>query len=80
MNVGGSPSEAFVARLAEVRAATSPRRPDATRAALAADDLDPAEVDIAMAAGRRAPGLLPEDLEGPAGRSERSGRPTLSRR
>jgi len=60
--------EALVARLAEVRAATTATAP-ATRAALAADHLDPTEVDIAMAAAEQPPGLVPEDLEDDGGRS-----------
>jgi hypothetical protein len=60
--------EALVARLAEVRAATAATAP-AVRTALAADDLDPAEVDVAMAAAPQPPGLLPEDLEDTQGRS-----------
>ncbi|MGX4695370.1 hypothetical protein [Streptomyces sp. JNUCC 63] len=60
--------EALVARLAEVRAATAATAP-AIRAALAGDGLDPAEVDVAMAAGSQPPGLLPEDIEDPQGRT-----------
>ena len=60
--------EALLARLAEVRAATAVTAPG-IRAALAADDLNPAEVDVAMAAGSQPPGVLPEDLEDAQGRS-----------
>ncbi|WP_328875179.1 hypothetical protein OHT76_36750 [Streptomyces sp. NBC_00287] len=60
--------EALVARLAEVRAATTDTAP-ATRAALTRDGLDPAEVKIAMAAGPQPPDLVPEDLEDAGGRT-----------
>lgn len=60
--------EALVARLAEVRAATAATAP-ALRAALAADDLDPAEVDVAMAAAPLRAETLPEGLEDPQGRA-----------
>jgi hypothetical protein len=58
----------MVAQLDAVRAATEATAP-AVRAALAAADLDPAEVTAAMAAAARPPGLMPEDLEDAAGRS-----------
>jgi hypothetical protein len=61
--------EALLARLTEVRAATAASVP-ATKAALAADDLSPAEVEIAMAAATDPPGLLPEQLEDDRGRSK----------
>lgn len=60
--------EALLARLAEVRAATEATVP-ATKAALAADGLSAAEVDIAMAAATDPPGMLPEQLEDERGRS-----------
>ncbi|MEV0170641.1 hypothetical protein AB0I00_05875 [Streptomyces sp. NPDC050803] len=61
--------EALVARLTEVRAATATTAP-AIRDALARDGLGPAEVRVAMAAGPQPPGLLPEDLEDSAGRTQ----------
>ncbi|GGN36036.1 hypothetical protein FHR83_006293 [Actinoplanes campanulatus] len=60
--------EALVARLDEVRAATAMTAP-AIRAVLAAADLDATEADLAMAVAGQPPGMLPEHLEDPGGRS-----------
>jgi hypothetical protein len=61
--------EALVAQLDAVRAATAATAP-ALRASLAAEDLDPAEVSVAMAAAAQPAGLVPEDLEDSGGRSQ----------
>lgn len=59
-------SDALVARLDEVRAATATTGP-ALRAELAMEDLTADEVDIAMTAGPQPVGLVPEDLETDSG-------------
>jgi hypothetical protein len=61
--------EALVAQLDVVRAATGVSAP-ALRVSLAAQDLDPAEVNVAMAAATQPAGLVPENLEDGAGRSQ----------
>jgi hypothetical protein len=67
--------EALVARLTEIRAATTPTAVAAVRAALERDGLerdDPApqdEIDIAMAAAEQPLDTVPEDLEDADGRS-----------
>lgn len=61
--------EALVARLAEVRGATTTAAAATVRAALERDHLSAVEVDRAMAAAEQPPGLEPEDLEDAAGRS-----------
>jgi hypothetical protein len=61
--------EALVARLAEVRAATTPAAVTAVQAALARDDLDSDEIGIAMAAAEQPLDMIPEDLEDAGGHS-----------
>lgn len=56
-------TEAMVARLDEIRAATTPAAATAVRADLAAEDLTTEEVDLAMSAAPVPLGVLPEDLE-----------------
>ncbi|RHW23364.1 hypothetical protein D0Z08_30200 [Nocardioides immobilis] len=55
--------EALVARLADVRAATSTAAVAANRTALLREDLTTSEADIALAAARMPVGVLPEQLE-----------------